>query len=250
MGCSGAPHIQSCPGSMAGKRMCEVCNDQRRPSDTRRRVPARPATHPGASDRESPAPVGGGSVTRFRVVVVAALLAGLFAGCSGDDRSAVPDVVGRSLDVARRFIENAGYEVEVIGGGLFGVVVESNWTVCSQRPTAGTSSDDPVVVTVDRVCPGAASGETGSGATETGSVPDGGTFVMPELVGMNLQDAQDRLQSLGSYVLDQEDASGLGRIQILDSNWVVCRQSPAPGTDVGLDEVVTLWSVKIDETCP
>lgn len=76
------------------------------------------------------------------------------------------------------------------------------------------------------------------------------TFTMPNLRGMNLQTAQDTLQSLGSYALDQEDASGLDRFQINDSNWKVCRQDPVAGTQPNVDDVVTLWSVKLAETCP
>ncbi len=76
------------------------------------------------------------------------------------------------------------------------------------------------------------------------------TFEMPDLVGLNLQYAQDTLQALGSYSLDQEDASGLDRFQVNDSNWKVCRQDPEAGTEIPTDTLVTLWSVKLDETCP
>jgi beta-lactam-binding protein with PASTA domain len=51
---------------------------------------------------------------------------------------AVPDVVGLRLDVARDRIEDDGFEVERSGGGVFGVVVESNWQVESQTPAGGT----------------------------------------------------------------------------------------------------------------
>jgi hypothetical protein len=75
------------------------------------------------------------------------------------------------------------------------------------------------------------------------------TFKMPNFYGMNLQTAQDTLQSLGSYALNQEDASGLGRFQINDSNWKVCRQDPAAGSHPNVDDVITLWSVKLAESC-
>lgn len=73
---------------------------------------------------------------------------------------------------------------------------------------------------------------------------------MPALIGVNLQLAQDQLQALGSFVLDQTDASGLGRVQLLDSNWQVCGQDPAAGTVVPVETVVVLASVKLDEVCP
>jgi hypothetical protein len=76
------------------------------------------------------------------------------------------------------------------------------------------------------------------------------TFVMPDVVGANLQLAQDTLQGLGSYVMDQQDASGAGRTQVLDSNWHVCTQSPVAGSVVPVDTIVTLASVKLAESCP
>jgi beta-lactam-binding protein with PASTA domain len=53
-------------------------------------------------------------------------------------RIAVPDVVGQRLDVARDRLEREGFAVKRSGGGLFGVVVESNWQVRAQTPAGGT----------------------------------------------------------------------------------------------------------------
>lgn len=74
-------------------------------------------------------------------------------------------------------------------------------------------------------------------------------FTMPKVVGMNLQLAQDLLQSKGSYILDQVDHKGLLRVQVLDSNWKVCKQIPAAGKVVLASTVVTLSSVKLTERC-
>jgi hypothetical protein len=76
------------------------------------------------------------------------------------------------------------------------------------------------------------------------------TFTMPKLAGKNLQLAQDMLQHEGSYLLDQKDALGLDRLQINDSNWKVCKQSPKAGKKVAVDTMVTLSSVKLTEDCP
>jgi beta-lactam-binding protein with PASTA domain len=73
---------------------------------------------------------------------------------------------------------------------------------------------------------------------------------MPNVVGMGLQDAQDLLQTKGSYLMDQRDATGRGRRQVLDSNWKVCTQSPEPGAVTSVATRVTLASVKVTETCP
>ena len=75
------------------------------------------------------------------------------------------------------------------------------------------------------------------------------TFTMPNLVGKSLQAAQDELQALGSYLLDQQDASGEGRMQMDDSNWKVCSQDPAADTEVSIAATVVLASVKNNEDC-
>jgi hypothetical protein len=75
------------------------------------------------------------------------------------------------------------------------------------------------------------------------------SFKMPKVVGMNLQLAQDLLQSKGSFILDQEDFKGLSRLQVLDSNWKICKQSPSAGKKVVTSTLVTLWSVKLTEKC-
>lgn len=70
----------------------------------------------------------------------------------------MPDVVGTQLDVAKSDIERAGFggDVEVVGGGLFGVVDESNWQVCAQLPAAGETVIDAPRLEVDRACETAA----------------------------------------------------------------------------------------------
>lgn len=70
---------------------------------------------------------------------------------SGGD---VPDVVHERLDVATRKVKEAGYAKRWVGGGVFGIVVPSNWVVCEQDPAAGTSAPPGTVVDliVDRTC--------------------------------------------------------------------------------------------------
>jgi hypothetical protein len=64
----------------------------------------------------------------------------------------VPDVSGDRLDVAKAKMDDAGYKTEEVGGGAFGVVVESNWTVCETDPLAGTSAEGKVRLVIDRSC--------------------------------------------------------------------------------------------------
>lgn len=215
--------------------------------------------------------------TGLRQRMAVGLLAGAWvltlSACGGgneDAGSLMPSVEDSRLDVALADLEEQGIpesEVDVIGGGAFGIVDESNWIVCEQRPGPGEPIDVGIRLTVDRSC--GSSGSSGSGdagassgvPAATGQPPDpvatsenppdqAETFVVPDLTGMNLQLAQDTLQSLGSYLIDQEDASGLDRIQVLDSNWQVCSQSPPAGTMVPVEAVILLASVKLGESCP
>lgn len=65
--------------------------------------------------------------------------------------SAVPNVAGEELDQAEATLlsDNLGYKV--FGGGMFGVVIASDWTVCSQTPGAGTNAN-AVHLVVARAC--------------------------------------------------------------------------------------------------
>ena len=105
--------------------------------------------------------------------------------------------------------------------------------------------------TADAVAQAAASAATKAAEdAKAAAAPAPDVFKMPNFIGENLQLSQDKLQALGSYFMDQEDASGLGRIQVLDSNWKVCKQDPAPGKMVSVDTIVVLSSVKLSEQCP
>ena len=123
---------------------------------------------------------------------------------------------------------------------------------------ASSEPEPPVTVTVtaeapdepDAVTPSAPEEDAAAAPAPTAEPAEVETFVVPDVVGQNLQYAQDTLQALGSYVMDQEDASGLDRFQIDDSNWQVCSQSPVAGTTIPIDDTVTLWSVKLGEACP
>ena len=79
------------------------------------------------------------------------------------------------------------------------------------------------------------------------------TWTMPDMAGLNLQDAQDGIQALTTdaiFFTDSVDASGQGRMQVIDSNWKVCAQTPAPGTLIDKSATITFAAVKIPELCP
>ncbi|MEU7900347.1 PASTA domain-containing protein [Nonomuraea sp. NPDC049152] len=70
---------------------------------------------------------------------------------------------------------------------------------------------------------------------------------LPDVVGMNLQAAQDELQATGFYLLDDQDATGQRRLQVFDRNWVVVRQTPAAGKRVSTSTKVVLYAKKYGE---
>lgn len=79
------------------------------------------------------------------------------------------------------------------------------------------------------------------------------TFEMPNEVGNDLQFAQDHIQSVTDNFLfytSSEDATGAGRMQMLDSGWVVCSQSPRPGAVFDYDTDIVFFVVKEGERCP
>lgn len=74
--------------------------------------------------------------------------------------------------------------------------------------------------------------------------------LMPDVVCMNLQDAQDRIQAEAGVFLSRSfDATGQERNQIVDSNWLVVSQIPAPGAQIGEGDA-NLGAVKYGEQNP
>lgn len=223
--------------------------------------------------------IGGSSVRRIAVMSALIAVALPLVGCAGDESVTMPDLVGKRLDIAVSDVERAGFdgEVEVLGGGSFGVLNESNWTVCSQEPREGNLISVAPRITVDRTCdtddaldPAATDDEQAPGndaadtATEDPTVASptkrtrkkrqpvasvAETFIMPSLVGVNLQKAQNLLQARGSFLLTQTDGTGQGRFQMLDLGWKVCAQDPAVGTVTDILTLVELITVKVSEAC-
>jgi beta-lactam-binding protein with PASTA domain len=198
----------------------------------------------------------------------------LLASCGGDEPSAMPDIVGERLDVAKSDLSAAGVsedKVEVVGGGSLGVVDESNWTVCEQAPPPGSAAED-VRVLVDRVCvdeesPGGAdtpattadtpatTADTPATTAEAPAQPPSGSgdsdlMTLPNAVGMQLQLAQDTMQAAGFFVLTSHDATGQNRLQVSDRNWKVCDQAPPGGSEVSSSTEVAFSVVRVEESCP
>jgi beta-lactam-binding protein with PASTA domain len=75
------------------------------------------------------------TITRERTVTVASST--LTNGGTVIVQTAVPALVGERLDVAKDRLDRAGFDPDVEGGGVFGIVDESNWEVVTQDPGPG-----------------------------------------------------------------------------------------------------------------
>jgi hypothetical protein len=108
--------------------------------------------------------------------------------------------------------------------------------------------------------PGAAPGPSGTGVAgqspgAAGPRPSGAAAGrpprMPNLVGRNLQDAQDALRAAGVvFFATTHDATGRNRPRTLDLFWKVCSQTPRTGQPVPKGVVPDVGIVATDEPCP
>lgn len=80
------------------------------------------------------------------------------------------------------------------------------------------------------------------------------SWTMPNLIGIDLQGAQDAIQSVSGgevWFSGSTDLTGQGRAQILDRAWVVCTSTPPPGAPFTTATDINFGVVKKDiESCP
>ena len=72
------------------------------------------------------------------LAMVASALAGGAGAATATTTVRVPNVAGSRLDVAELLLQRQSLRSREIGGGLFGIVVKSNWQVCQTYPRGGT----------------------------------------------------------------------------------------------------------------
>ena len=72
-------------------------------------------------------------------------------------------------------------------------------------------------------------------------------IIVPNVVGKDLQLAQDTMQAAGLYNLTSHDSTGQARLQVLDRNWLVTDQTPAPGSRVAADQLIDLGARKFTD---
>jgi beta-lactam-binding protein with PASTA domain len=161
---------------------------------------------------------------------------------------AVPGLVGQTLDYARGALEAVGLTADVVtaeGAGLPagqvtqqvpapGTVVAAGSRVVVKVAAGGTAPTFAGTTTTTPTAPTtAASTTTGPDPASTSTTPPA---LMPDVVCWNLQDAQDEIQRAGVFWSQSRDATGAGRRQIIDANWLVVDQEPAPGTPIAEGE--------------
>ena len=126
--------------------------------------------------------------------------------------------------------------VGLLGVGAVGCAAEKT---DSTRPvassvkslsTSGSTSEAPVTSAPIPPVPTVPSATAANNPFGGNSPED---FLVPDVMCMNLQQAQDEIQDHGVFLSESQDATGQGRMQINDSNWQVVAQSPAPGTPFG-----------------
>ena len=163
----------------------------------------------------------------------------LIAGCSEGAAVTMPDVVGKGLDVAISDVKRAGIdeEVEVLGGGMFGVVDESKWTVCRQEPQNGTEAPSAPRLTVDRTCD---SEETPSASPtqETKESESAHKYQGPqyEIVTVDKNQGPAKLNQYWVYTGKLNYSTGAYKKQV---KMIIEDIAHAEGTDKLLVEVVT-----------
>ncbi|MFJ2439428.1 PASTA domain-containing protein [Streptomyces sp. NPDC087658] len=164
---------------------------------------------------------------------------------SEEAKSAVlPDFVGMGLQSAQDAAQAKGFhslKSHDSTGRARLQAFDRNWKVCGQNVRAGTTV--PVDTTLDfgtvklaEDCPA---------ADEKEPEAEGGK--MPDLGGTSVKAARGALGPSTSITVT--DASADSRMVLMESNWQVCTQDPAPGKALN-GQPVELTAVKFEESCP
>ncbi|MEN3356620.1 MAG: hypothetical protein V7637_602 [Mycobacteriales bacterium] len=184
------------------------------------------------------------------MVLVVAAAALVLSGCDGTlggpgsatatGPATVPTVTGKRLNDAERLLRAAGFaKLRPVDASSAGRVVldPNNWVVQSQSPTGGAHADRSAAVTLKVAKP---TDQASGGPVTKGTVPN--------VVCKDLQSAQNTLQSAGFFNLGSADGTGQGRVQVIDRNWVVIKQSVPAGQRPDRGTRIVLTAVKYGES--
>jgi hypothetical protein len=147
------------------------------------------------------------------------------------------------------FIVLAGLvAIGLIGSALGGKDDEGS------TPAAASSTVETTPPTSSTVAPPTTQAAVPPVATvlpTTEAAPVAANFAMPDVVGLDLQSAQNLVQTYGVFFSKSHDLLG-SRNQLVDSNWMVCDQNIPPGQQVTGDAegLIDFGVVKREEACP
>ena len=167
------------------------------------------------------------------------ILAGIFGSGDSNDASdsdevveevdPMPDLLGERLDVALSDLDGIGFgedDVELVGGGSFGILDESNWFVCEQRPEPGATTFANLRLIVDRSCPDTSADAPSDTEEETVATDsfqsdvDQGTVEAPESPATFVVSARRDLRDIRKDLNDLETAFSEGGILRVAGNQV------------------------------
>lgn len=159
-----------------------------------------------------------------------------------DEKAKVPDFVGMGLQFAQDAAQEKGFyslKSHDSTGRDRMQAFDRNWKVCSQNIKAGKASStdttlDFGAVKLEEKCP-----------ASDKKAPEAAGGKMPDLVGESVNAARGALASGTSItVTDAAD----DRMVLMESNWKVCTQKPAPGAAL-TGQPVEFTAVKFEESC-
>jgi hypothetical protein len=136
----------------------------------------------------------------------------------------LPDAVGKGLKYAVDAAKEAGFAhftTHDSSGRMRAQVIYTDWKVCFQTPGPG------MLPTTTRVDYGVVKLAESCSAADQGLVTVTAGAVMPDLRGRSTRYAYDVLGSNAS--VSHKTRSGGDAHVLIDSNWEVCDQTPAPG---------------------
>ncbi|MCW7947463.1 hypothetical protein AAW14_37510 [Streptomyces hygroscopicus] len=159
-------------------------------------------------------------------------------------KKTVPNFVGMGLQSAQDTAQKNGFysldSHDALGRARM-QILDRDWKVCSQNVKAGTNAStdtklDFGAVKLEETCP-----------SHDQAAPSAAGGTMPDFHGKSMKAARMALDTSTSITVN--DATGDGRLVIVESNWQVCTQKPAAGAKLN-GQPVEFTVVKFGESCP
>lgn len=135
------------------------------------------------------------------------------------------------------------------GGAALGAISVLGWAVASKHDQPSTAPRDRASLPrrpESVVSPTLAPEPVATSAPVVAAPETDPGIIVPEVLGLDLQTAQEHLRILGLRTRSVDD-TGQGRAQIVDRNWRVVRQDAAAGTRARSFQTIVLYVRKPSE---